>query len=66
MLSRILFLMMVIGLMKTNRSFMINGIKKAASLVPVYKQKDIRFCKKHKCNYLAIRIEYKGNKLKAF
>ena len=56
----------VIGLMKTNRYIVINGITKTASLVPVYKQKDIRFCKKHKCNYLAIRIEYKGNKLKAF
>jgi len=52
--------------MKTNRYIVINGITKTASLVPVYKQKDIRFCKKHKCNYLAIRIEYKGNKLKAF
>ena len=56
----------VIGLMKTNRYIVINGIIKTASLVPVYKRKDIRFCKKHKCNYLAIRIEYKGNKLKAF
>ena len=52
--------------MKTNRYIVINGITKTASLVPVYKQKDIRFCKKNKCNYLAIRIEYKGNKLKAF
>ena len=55
----------VTRLMKTNRSIMINGITKTASLVPDYKRKDIRFCKKHKCNYLAIRIEYKGNKLKA-
>jgi hypothetical protein len=56
----------VIGLMKTNRYIMINGIKMTASLVPNHKRKDIRFCKKHKCNYLAVRIEYKGNKLKAF
>jgi hypothetical protein len=46
----------VIGLMKTNRYIVINDITKTASLVPVYKQKDIRFFKKHKCNYLAIRI----------
>ena len=56
----------VIGLMKTNRYIVINGITKMASLVPVYKQKDIRFCKKHKCNYLAIKIAYKGNKVKVF
>jgi hypothetical protein len=56
----------VIALMKTNKSNMITGIKKTAGMVPIYKQKDIRFCKKHKCNYLAIKIEYKGNKLKAF
>jgi hypothetical protein len=52
--------------MKTYRYIVINGITKTASLVPVYKQKDNRFCKKHKCNYPAIRIEYQGNKLKAF
>jgi hypothetical protein len=56
----------VIGLMKTNRYIIINGIKKTASLVPNHKRKDIRFCKKNKCNYLAIIIEYKGNKVKAF
>lgn len=54
----------VIGLMKTNRSIIINGKKKKASLVPDHKRKDIRFSKKHKCNYLVIRIEYKGNKVK--
>jgi len=53
----------VIGLMKTNSCIIINGESKKAKLVPVYKQKDIRFCKKHKCNYLAIRIEYKSIKL---
>jgi len=42
----------VIGLIKTKKSIMNNGIKKTASLVPVYMQKDIRFWKKHKCNYL--------------
>jgi len=36
----------VIGLMKTNKSIVINGIKKTASLVSDYKLKDIRFCKK--------------------
>jgi hypothetical protein len=35
----------VIGLMKTNRFIIINGIKKTASLVPDHKRKDIRFCK---------------------
>ena len=55
-----------IGLMKTNRSIIINGKKKMASLVPDHKRKDIRFCKKHKCKYLALRIEYKGNNVKAF
>jgi hypothetical protein len=56
----------VIGLMKTNRSIIINGIKKTANLVPDHRRKDIRFCKKHKCNYLAIMIEYKDIKIKAF
>ncbi len=56
----------IIGLMKTNRYIVIKDITKTASLVPVYKQKDFRFCKKHKCNYLAIRIEYNSKKLKAF
>jgi hypothetical protein len=46
----------VIGLMKTNRRIIITGVKKTASLVPIHKRKDIRFCKKHKCNYQAIRI----------
>jgi hypothetical protein len=36
----------IIGLMKTNIYIMINSIKKTASLMPVYKQKDIIFCKK--------------------
>ncbi len=58
--------LLVIGIMKTNRFIIINGINVTASLVPDYKRKDIRYCKKQKCNYLAIRIEYKGNKLKAF
>jgi len=56
----------VIGLMKTNRRILINGKIKTASLVPDYKRKDIRFCKKHNSNYLAMRLEYKGNKVKAF
>jgi hypothetical protein len=33
----------VIGLMKTNRYIMINGIKMTASLVPNHKRKDIRY-----------------------
>jgi hypothetical protein len=53
-------------LLKSNRFIMINGKSKMVNLVPDYKRKDIRFCKKHKCNYLAIKIEYKVNKVKAF
>jgi hypothetical protein len=45
---------------------MINDKSKMANLVPDYKRKDIRFCKKHKYNYLAIKIEYKVNKVEAF
>ncbi len=56
----------VTGLIKTNRSIIINGKIKKASLVPDHKRKDIKFCKKHKCNYLAIMTEYKGNKVKGF
>ncbi len=56
----------VSGLMKTNRSIIINGIKKTANLVLDNKHKDIRFCKKQKINYLAIRIEYKGSQVKVF
>jgi hypothetical protein len=56
----------VIGLMKTNRRIIINGKSKKANLVLDHKQKDIRFCKKHKCNYLAIKIAYKVNKVKVF
>ena len=51
--------------MKTNRSIIINGKIKKVSLVPDHKRKDIRFCRQHKCNYLAIRIEYKGNNVQA-
>ena len=50
--------------MKTKRSIIINGIKKTANLVPAYKGKDVSFCKKNKCNYLSIKIEYKRNKVK--
>ena len=56
----------VIGLMKTNRSVLINGKKMMANLVPDHKRKDIKYCKKYKCNYLSAKIEYKGNKVKAF
>ena len=55
-----------IGLMKTNRCIMLIGRSKMANLEPDHKRNDIRFCKKHKSNYLAIRIEYKGNKVKSF
>jgi hypothetical protein len=56
----------VIGLMKTNSCLMINGINKMANLVADHMLKDFRFCKKYKCNYFAIRIEYNSNKIKAF
>ncbi len=56
----------VIGLMKTNRHIINNGKNKKASLVPDHKRKDIRYCKKYKYNYLAMRVEYKANKVKAF
>jgi Transposase DDE domain len=56
----------VIGLMKTNRSILINGQKMMANLVPNHKRKDIKYCKKYKCNYLTAKIEYKGSKAKAF
>ena len=36
----------VIRLMKTNRSIILNGIKKKTSLVPYYNRKDIKFFKK--------------------
>ena len=52
--------------LKSNRFIMINDKSKMANLVPDYKRKDIRFCKKHKYNYLAIKIEYKVNKVEAF
>ena len=52
--------------MKINIFIKINDKNKMANLVPDHKRKDIRFCKKHKGNNLAIRIEYKGNMLKAF
>lgn len=45
---------------------MINGKNNKASLVPDHKRKDISYCKKYKCNYLAVRVEFKGNKVKAF
>jgi Transposase DDE domain len=56
----------VLGLMKTNRSVIVNGKKMMANLVPDHKRKDIKYCKKYKCNYLSSKIEYKGNKVKAF
>jgi Transposase DDE domain len=56
----------VIGLMKTNRTVLINGKKMMANLVPDHKRKDVKYCKKYKCNYFSAKVEYKGNKVKAF
>jgi len=52
--------------MKINRFIKINDKNKMVNLVLDHKRKDIRFCKKHKGNHLAIRIGHKGNILKAF
>jgi len=47
---RFLIKLYVIGQMKTNKCIIISGKHKMAILVPDYKQKDIIWCKKYKCN----------------
>ena len=58
--------LLVIGLMKTDRCIMINGKIRWQICCRIISEKTSDFAKKHKCNYLAIRMEYKGIKVKAF
>ena len=56
----------VIGLMKTNRIIVIQGNKHKANLIPELKRKQIKYCRKLKCHYIALNINYKGIEMKAF
>ena len=56
----------VIGLMKTNRIIGIQGNKHKANLVPELKRKQIKYCRKLKCHYIVLNINYKGIEMKAF
>jgi hypothetical protein len=56
----------VIGLMKTNRIIAIQGNKHKANLIPELKRKQIKYCRKLKCHYIALNINYKGIEMKAF
>lgn len=56
----------VIGLMKTNRIIVVQGNKHKANLIPELKRKQIKYCRKLKCHYIALNINYKGIEMKAF
>lgn len=56
----------VIGLMKTNRIIVIEGNKHKANLIPELKRKKIKYCRKLKCHYIVLNINYKGIEMKAF
>lgn len=56
----------VIGLMKSNRVLTMGKSRIKASSVPGLKRKLIKYCSKHKCHYVALRVEYKDIPLKIF
>ena len=49
----------IIGLMKSNRILVINKTKVKANLIPELKRKDIKYCSKYKCYYIALAATYK-------
>lgn len=56
----------VIGLMKTNRIITVQGKNHMANLVPELYRKQIKHCRKLKCQYIPLAITYKGIEIKAF
>lgn len=56
----------VIGLMKTNRMISVQGKDYTANLIPELYRKQIQDCRKLKCHYIPLTINYKGIELKAF
>lgn len=56
----------VIGLMKSNRILTIGKSRIKASSIPRLKRKQIKYCSKHKCHYVALSVEYKGIPVKMF
>ena len=56
----------VIGILKSNRILQI-GAKKVNSLnVPELYRKNIKYSRKYKCSYIALKVDYKGVMLNAF
>lgn len=56
----------VLGIMKTNRKITISGKEKMANLIPELNRQNTKYCSKYKCFYIAEKVEYKGNEIKAF
>lgn len=56
----------IIGLLKSNRILVIKNKTVKADLIPELERKNIKYCKKFKCNYITLIAEYKGITLKIF
>lgn len=56
----------VIGLMKANRKIELNGRVIKGELLPQLHHSKIKKCRKHRCNYIALKVTYKGTALKVF
>jgi len=56
----------VIGLIKSNRTFIIKGRSIKAAAVPEVKRKEVHYCKSLKCHYIAQIVTHKEIVMKAF